>query len=265
MFYHTLSPFLVRIYGNFGIRWYSLVYVVGFIALYYLLRYLARKKHIKNLKVEQVDGLIVWIILGIVIGARLFHCFGFEASYYLSNPIACLQIWKGGLAFHGAIIGLAAALLIYSGKYNVKFYELADAICLFAPIMLFFGRIANFINGELYGTITNAGWCVDYSKNTHLPFVPDGCRHPSQLYEALKNLFMFGIFFLVYKKDNKRKLFGTGFYLWLFVGLYGILRFFITFYRDEPAILGLGISQSQHNSGIMFVIGAIMLFRLFKK
>jgi phosphatidylglycerol:prolipoprotein diacylglycerol transferase len=267
MLYHTLSPFLWHISGDFGIRWYSLAYIAGFIITFFVLRHFADKKLIKGLTRENLDTLIIYLILGVIIGARFFHVFVYEPAYYFANPADMIKIWQGGLSFHGGLVGVALALWLFTRKYKVKFFELADIIVIPLGIFLMLGRIANFINGELYGTVTNVSWCVDYSKNQYIYSPPEGCRHPTQLYEAGKNLFMAAVLFLLYRRDKKlkKKRIGTGFYSFLFLIMYGTLRFFITFYRDEPAVLGTGISEAQWLCVAMIAIGTFFLLRMRRK
>jgi phosphatidylglycerol:prolipoprotein diacylglycerol transferase len=267
MWYHNINPFLLRIYGDIGIRWYSLAYVLGFLALYFILRTVARKKSIKNLTEAAIDPLLLYLIIGVVVGARFFHVFVFEPAYYFAHPGQILMIWQGGLSFHGGLVGVAIALWLFSRKYKIKFLELSDLIAIPLGLFLMLGRIANFINGELYGTITNVSWCVDYSKSQFLLYPPEGCRHPTQLYEAGKNLLIFGILYGLYSHDikHKKNKLGTGFYSGLFLVLYGILRFFITFLRDEPTVLRTGISEAQFLCLGMIIVGGWLLIRMRRK
>ena len=260
---HNISPYIIRIWGDFGIRWYSLVYILGFIGLYYFYIWLAKNGKIKNLTPALVDRLIIFLVLGIILGARFFHTFVFEPSYYLSHPVDILKIWHGGLSFHGGLIGGLLAGWIFARKYKIRLLELADGSAIIVGLFLGLGRIANFINGELYGKITDVSWCVDYSKSQYLVNPPDGCRHPSQIYETIYSFFIAGVQYFLFRRDEKRqtKRFGTGFYFYLFITLYGILRFLTTFTRDEPAILGTGIAEAQWFSLFMFIIGAILLIR----
>lgn len=265
MFYHNISPFIFRIYGDFGIRWYGLIYVIGFIGMYFFLRHLSRKKLIKNLSDAALDRFIIYLIVGIIIGARFFHVFVFEPSYYLAHPSDMIKIWQGGLSFHGGLLGGMLAAWLFCRKYKVKFMELADATGIIAGLFLGLGRIANFINGELYGKVTTVSWCVDYSQSQYIVNPPEGCRHPSQIYEVIYSFFIFCVLSFAYAKDKGKKLFGTGLFFWSFISLYGILRFFTTFTRDEPGILGTPIAEAQYFSAIMFVVGSVLFFMTVRK
>lgn len=262
---HNISPFILRISSDFGIRWYGLIYVIGFIGLYLFLRHLARKKIIKNLSDAALDGFIIYLIVGIIVGARFFHVFVFEPGYYFSHPSDMIKIWQGGLSFHGGLVGGIIAAMLFCKKNKVKFLELADATGIIAGLFLGLGRIANFINGELYGKITTVSWCVDYSQSQYIANPPEGCRHPSQIYEFFYSIFIFGVLSVAYAKDKGKKLFGTGIFFWAFIGLYGILRFLVTFTRDEPGILGTPIAEAQYFSFIMFVTGSILFYRTLQK
>ena len=183
MFYHNINPVLVSL-GPFDIRYYGLVYAVGFLVSYFLLRWIAKKGKINNLTSDRADILILYLILGAVIGARVLLFVFYYPATFITNPLEVLMIWNGGMSFHGGLIGAAGAGLLFCRKYKVSFYQLGDFLVLPLAFFLFIGRIANYINGELVGTMTSAPWCVVFRGY-------EGCRHPSQLYEALKNLAIF--------------------------------------------------------------------------
>lgn len=258
MFINNINPVLLNL-GPFEIRYYGLVYALGFIAAYLLLLGIAKKRAIKNLTVKNVDILIIYFILGLVIGARLLLFVFYHPATLITNPLEVFMLWHGGMSFHGGLIGAAVAGLLFCRKHKVSFYQLGDLLVLPAALFLFFGRIANFINSELYGNITipdSTPWCVVFKR------VDDYCRHPSQLYEALKNLIIFiTLSILYFNKEIKRKL-KDGVIFWLFVLLYGGLRFIITFWRDDPRWLGLSIGQ--YFSLVMVIASIIFLFRIIK-
>lgn len=252
MYTHNLSPFLIQFSDNFGIRWYSLVYLLGFLSIYLLLKNKKSEVWIKNWKTEYVDSLVTWTFLGMLIGARLMHVLMELLSntsighYYLTNPLNVFFVWQGGLSFHGALFGMVFAVWKFSKKYKVKFYDIADFLVIPTALFLVFGRIANFINGEMIGTVTNVKWCINYS-------FAEACRHPTVLYEAVKNIF---IFVLLY---NLRKLkLPKGTLFWTFITTYGLIRFFLMYLRDE-AIVFVGLTLSQVFSGIMFLVGSYFL------
>jgi len=247
MFIHSINPILISIFG-LEVRYYGLVYVIGFLlALFILLN--QRKK--LNLSKDEVYDFIFYSVIFIIICARLFEILFYQPSYYFSNPLQMLMIWKGGLSFHGGLVGIIIWILIFTKRRKLKFYDLSDILVIPAALILSIGRIANFINGELVGRITNVSWAVKFPGY-------EGYRHPSQIYEALKNMLIFFVLFFL-RNRNLRK----GTLTWLFVFLYGILRFLIEFVK-EPTSLILGIPTGQLLSLIMVIIGGYFLFRKWK-
>jgi len=259
MFIHNLNPVFLHI-GPLQIRYYGLVFALGFLIAYLIFRHIAKKGHIKNLTSQRSEELIIWLVIGIIVGARLGHFLFWDISTFWTNPLQVFRIWQGGLSFHGGLIAGFPTLYWFCKKYNIKFWQIADVLGILASFALFLGRIANFINAELVGHITNASWGVNFNNeqvNGELVY-----RHPSQLYESVKNLFNFVVLFSLYQKNLITKKFPDGFIAWLFVTLYGLLRFITNFWRYDT--LYFGLSMGQWLSGIMFIVGCIMLFRLHK-
>ncbi|MFH1649805.1 MAG: prolipoprotein diacylglyceryl transferase [Candidatus Woesearchaeota archaeon] len=256
MIVHNISPVLLQL-GPLAIRWYGLIYMLGFVLGYLWLRHAASKKWVKGLTKDNAESYIVYLLLGVVLGARLFEVFVYHPAYYLANPVLIPQVWLGGLSFHGGLVGAAFVTWLFIRKHKIQFYDLADLLVIPAALALGLGRIANFINGEIPGILSNLSWCV-----TSYPDHPtiEGCRHPVVLYESLKNLFMAIVLYLLYMRREKLP---KGFIFWSFVSMYGFLRFFITFLRDEPHVL-LGLNMGQVLSFIMLVLGVTMLFFLWK-
>jgi phosphatidylglycerol---prolipoprotein diacylglyceryl transferase len=213
MFIHNIDPVLISI-GTLEIRYYGLVYSLGFLLVYFLLRYFNDKKMI-NIDHEKIDTLIMYLMVGLIIGARLFEVIFWEPSYYFSDMRRILYIHQGGLSFHGGLFGVLLAGYLFCKKYKFNFFELADIISIPAALMLAFGRIANFINGELPGRISNVSWCVKFPDY-------DGCRHPSQLYGAIKRFLIFFWLFFILKKKFK----------------HGFI-FIVDFFRDNTLHFGL--------------------------
>jgi len=236
MFYHNINPTLITL-GPLEIRYYGLIFALAFLIAYFFL-----KKH-KFKKQDHLESLIIYLIIGVIIGSRLFEVIFYNLPYYLTNPIKIIAIWQGGLSFHGGITGAAIALYLFTRKYKYNFLKLADLIAIPAALALCFGRIANFINAELYGRVTSIPWAVKFPN-------AEGFRHPSQLYEATKNLLIF--FILLFKNKNKP---GNTFALFLI--LYSTLRFFIEFVR-EPQILIGPLTMGQLLSIPLFIIGIIL-------
>ncbi|MBW2990969.1 prolipoprotein diacylglyceryl transferase [Candidatus Woesearchaeota archaeon] len=255
MFIHNINPVLVSV-GPFDIRYYGLVYAVGFLVSYFLLRWIAKKGKIKNLTPDRADIFIIYLILGAIIGARVLLFVFYHPATLITDPLEVLRIWQGGMSFHGGLIGAVIGGLLFCKKHKIKFYQVGDFLVLPLAFFLFIGRIANFINGELVGTVTNVKWCVVFKDY-------DGCRHPSQLYEAAKNLLIFFVLSVMYFKENLKNKLKDGIIFWSFVLMYGVLRFIITFWRDDPRFFGL--SGGQYLSLVMVILGIVFLFRIIRK
>ncbi|MBI2548130.1 prolipoprotein diacylglyceryl transferase [Candidatus Woesearchaeota archaeon] len=249
MFYHNIDPVLVNL-GPLQIRYYGLVYVFGILVAYVMLRSLSKKQEIKNITEENLLDFMIYLTLAVIVGGRLGFFLFYNLGSFLENPLELFYLWHGGMSFHGALIGVAIAGYLFCRKYKVDFYELADILVIPAALALAFGRIANFINAELIGTVTTVPWCVQYQG-------VEGCRHPSQLYESLKNLFIFGILFWTWKSKNLPK----GLRFWLFIWLYGVLRFITNFWRDDPRIL-FGISTGQYFSLVMAIVATVFIYKI---
>jgi len=242
-------------FGGFGIRWYAIAYLVGLLAGWYLLR--REASHIGSpLRLETVDILLNYVLFGIIVGGRLGYILFYNSAYYLAHPLAMLRIWEGGMAFHGALLGIAIAVLIMAKRHHVPFFLLTDRIALVVPIGLFFGRLSNFINGELYGRVTDVPWAMVFPNSDGQP------RHPSQLYEAGLEGLLLGVIMLM--------LWGRG---WLhqhgrvtgvLLAGYGVARSMIEFVREPDAQIGLlldSVSMGQLLSVPMIIFGAYLIMR----
>lgn len=250
MFVNNIDPILFSV-GGLEVRYYGLVYIIGFLLAYYILIKAVEKNKI-NLTKNDIYDLIFYLILGVIIGARLFEVIFYHPAYYINNPLQIFAIWRGGLSFHGGLIGSVLVGFWFCNKKKIRFYELADILVLPLAFALFLGRLANFTNHELVGRITNVSWAVKFRGYEKF-------RHPSQIYEALKNLF---IFFILFNLRNKK--FKSGTIFWLFLLMYSFLRFFIEFFR-QPDTLYLGIPLGQLLSFVSFFIALFMLYKINKK
>lgn len=252
-FTYNLNPALFSI-GGLEIRYYGLVYVLGFIVAFFYLRYLVDRKKL-DLDRDELYDLIFYNILGVFVGSRLFHCLVWERSYYLAQPIKILYFWEGGMAYHGGLLGVALATYLFWRRRRIRervsFARLGDCLSVPAVFALALGRISNFINGELPGTVTNVSWCVNFPR-------AEGCRHPQVLYAALKRFIILGWLIFLERKRHK-----DGFVLWNMITLFGLGRLFIDFFRDDPRWLGL--TMGQHLSLIMLVLGVIVLLKYYRK
>lgn len=253
MFEHNINPVLLKI-GIFEIRYYGLIFVLSFLIAYFILVYLAKERKLK-LNKEDIADLILYLIISIVIGSRLFYVIFYNLKFYLSNPLQIFAVWHGGLSFHGGLIGAIIGALFFCKKKKISFYEIADIVVIPAALGLALGRIGNFINGELYGRITNLPWAVKFKD-------AEGFRHPSQLYESLKNFIILGILWFIRNKNLPK-----GFLFWSFVTMYSCLRFFVEFFREPDMQLGFiiyNLTMGQILCIITFFIGIYSLFRLKK-
>lgn len=253
MFTHTINPVLLEL-GPFEIRYYGLIFVLGFIIAYFLLIHLAKKREL-NLNREDIADFFLYLIVGIILGSRIFYVILYNLPYYLANPLEIIAIWHGGLSFHGGLIGAVIAGFYFCKRKKIDFYEIADIIVIPLALGLALGRLGNFINGELYGRITNIPWAVKF------PDAP-GFRHPSQIYESFKNLLIFFTLWTI--KDKK---FPKGFLFWLFVIMYSALRFIIEFFRQPDEQLGfiIGLTMGQILSIVMFFVGLVFMYKIYKK
>jgi phosphatidylglycerol:prolipoprotein diacylglycerol transferase len=260
MFINNINPILVSI-GPLSVRYYGLVYAFGFLLGYFFLKYSITHKRLKMTE-DQLDIFMIWLIIGSIFMARIFEVFIYNLPSYINNPIEMLRIWNGGLSTQGGLVGAIIVTYIFCKKYKVHFYDIADLAIIPTTFVLFLGKLANYTNSELYGTITNplsVPWCVIFQK------VDTYCRHPVQIYEAIAVLILFGILVLVYIKSLKsthKKQHMNGNIFWLFMLLYSVLRFVITFLRDEPLYAGLNVGQWL--SLVIILISAIFLWNIWK-
>ncbi|AEA33937.1 prolipoprotein diacylglyceryl transferase [Hippea maritima] len=247
--YPNINPNIIS-FNGIHLRWYGLAYALGFIA-----GYLYLNKKLKKLRIDGLmDDVLLYAVLGVIIGGRVGYVLIYNLPYYLKHPIEVLFIWRGGMSFHGGLVGTAVAGILLAKKYNISFYDIADEAVVIAPIGLFLGRIANFINDELWGRPSDLPWAVAFPTGGFIP------RHPSQLYEAFfEGLVLFLILFFARDKlINKR-----GVLFWLFVLLYGFFRFFIEFTREPDPQLGFifGLTMGQWLCLIMIAISIIELLK----
>ncbi len=251
MFINNFDPVALEIF-SLEIRWYSLAYIFGIIVGWIL----AKKLLIQDIEVKnKFDDYLTYLIIGIILGGRFGYIFIYNLSFYINNPLDIFKIWQGGMSFYGGLIGVILASIFFAKKNNQNPFLYLDIVALVAPIGLFFGRIANFINSELYGTITNVPWSVTFVKVDNLP------RHPSQLYEALlEGLFLF-LLLIFFKNKFSDK---PGVISGLFLIIYSIFRFIVEFYRVPDEQLGyifLNFTMGQVVS-LIFAISGLILFYL---
>jgi len=249
MFINNFDPVALEIF-SLEIRWYSLAYIFGILFGWIL----AKKLFIQNIEIKnKFDDYITYLILGIILGGRLGYIFIYNFNFYLTNPLDIFKIWQGGMSFHGGLIGIIFASIIFAKKNNQNPFLYMDIVALVAPIGIFFGRIANFINSELYGLTTNVPWAVTFIQVDNLP------RHPSQLYEALLEGLVLYLILIYYRNRFSNK---PGLISGLFLIFYSIFRFIVEFYRVPDEQLGyvfLNLTMGQLIS-LMFMLSGVILF-----
>ena len=239
--------------GPLEIRWYGVVYVLGFLLAAW---WLQKNKEELNLTKEQVWDFIFYLILGVLIGSRLFMIF-WNPQVYLLRPWNLLFIWQGGMSFHGGFAGVVIAGYWYCKKNRLNFWKVADIVSIPAIFALALGRVANFINGELWGRVTTSSWGIIF-ENAPLVDGVNQPRHPSTLYAAAKRFAIFGyLLFLTFKKEFK-----PGFIFWNFVFFEGLGRIIVDFYRDNQLFLNLSLGQW---FSLMMVVISLYAFNKFYK
>lgn len=226
MNYHFIDPIIFQV-GFLQVRWYGLMYVVGFVLGGYLLKKLADEKF-WPLPKEKIDNFITSIIIGMFLGARFAYVFIYNWDYYSQNLGDILSVWKGGLSFHGAVFGMCIATWIFARKNNLHFFQIADSMAVAGSQGLFFGRMGNFINGELFGRVTDSWAGIIFPEGGPFP------RHPSQLYEGvLEGIILFIILFAIHKRQRFYGVCSAA-----FLAGYGIFRFIVEFFREPDSQLG---------------------------
>ena len=256
MFTHNLEPVLLDL-GFMAIRWYSLAYIAGILIGWWLGKKIIIKKFQntdQKFNLEDFDDLITWLIVSIVLGGRIGYIIFYNPIYYILNPFDIVKIWEGGMSFHGALIGIVIGTYLFSRKKKISPFLLLDVVACVSPIGIFFGRIANFINAELVGKITNVSWSVIFPTIDMLP------RHPSQLYEALLEGI---VLFLILNTILITKNYKIGTCSFLFLIFYGFFRIIAEFFREPDSQIGYFFdlfSMGTILSSLMIFTGIIIFY-----
>jgi phosphatidylglycerol---prolipoprotein diacylglyceryl transferase len=251
----SIDPVLVEI-GPFAIRWYALAYIFGLILGWQYVKWLVRRPGWR-LEPVDVDDLLLYVTLGVVLGGRIGYILFYRPGFYLWHPLDALAVWEGGMSFHGGALGVIAAILLFAWRRNRPTLEIADAVCATVPIGLFLGRIANFVNGELFGRTTDVPWGVIFPRGGPEP------RHPSQLYEAaLEGVLLFAVVsWLAWqprRPEHEGRIAGA------FLVGYGLARSFAELFREPDAHLGYfvgGMTMGQILCLPMIAAGLFLLVR----
>ena len=250
---HNINPIMFELF-SIKLYWYGFMYALSFIIIDYLIVTASKNKKI-ILSKDQAEKFTIVILIFAILGGRIGYILFYDFNYYSSNIIKVFYLWEGGMSFHGGLIGVAAGVFYLANQNTLKFFEIADIVCLYAPIGLFFGRVGNFINSELYGIKTSGSWGVVF------PVIDSYPRHPSMLYEALlEGMILFIILFII----NQKKVF-AGIISGYFLLFYGIFRFFVEFVRLPDAHIGYiyydWVTMGQLLTIPMLVIGLILINR----
>jgi len=255
------DPVLVQL-GPFAIRWYALAYVAGILLGWRYAVSMVRNPKLwayraPPMSVDQIDDLILWVTLGVIVGGRLGHVLFYTPTLIWTDPIEIVKVWNGGMSFHGGGLGVLLALTIFAWRNKLDLWRVGDLVAAAVPIGLFFGRIANFINGELWGRPTDLPWGVVF------PGAGPEARHPSQLYEAaLEGLLLFAVLRWAthgLKLTNRR-----GVVMGIFAAGYGLIRFSLEAVREPDAYLPdfpLGLTMGMMLSAPMIVFGLVLIWR----
>lgn len=251
-----IDPIAVEI-GPLAIRWYGISYIVGIALAWLLLRWRARSR--QNWNDDQVSDLVVYCAFGAVLGGRLGYILFYQLSGYLADPISIFKVWEGGMSFHGGLIGVLVAIGLFARKIDKGYFQVADFMAPVVPVGLFFGRIANFINSELWGAPTDKPWGVIF------PTADDMPRHPSQLYEAfLEGLILFLILWFFSRSERPLRAVSG-----LFLIGYGCFRFLVEFVREPDAHIGYmafgWLTRGQLLSLPMIIFGLVLLVLAYQQ
>ncbi len=259
----TVDPVLVSI-GPFAIRWYALAYIGGILLGWFYARALIRAERLWGgkppLTLDDIDDFILWVTLGIILGGRFGYVLFYNPAHFAANPLEILELWSGGMSFHGGFLGCVAAVMLFGWKRNIRILSLGDLTCAVAPIGLFLGRLANFINAELWGRATDVPWAMVFPGAGPLP------RHPSQLYEAaLEGLVLFVVLYLLIRSGALRR---PGLILGAFALGYSLARSFSEFFREPDALIGFlwgGMTMGMLLSIPLALAGIILIAQAMRR
>jgi len=252
----SIDPVFLRL-GPLEFRWYGLMYILGFLAAFFIIKAQTKKRSI-DLSSETLSDIVFMIALGIVLGGRAGYILFYNFAWYLSHPLKVFAVWEGGMSFHGGIIGGIIAGIYIFRKNRLDLWTMADIVALTIPVGLGLGRLGNFINGELYGRVTDRSWGIIFPTGGNLP------RHPSQLYEA----FLEGFVLLLLAWGVSRTAPPKSVVFWTVICGYGLFRFCVEFFREPDQQLGFlwgGATMGQLLSLPMFILGAIMIIRGYRR
>jgi len=256
--YPEIDPVLIQL-GPFAIRWYALAYIAGLVIGWQIMKRVCQQPPVV-LTPTKIDDFLLWAALGVIIGGRLGFVLFYKPGFYLANPLAALTLWEGGMAFHGGLLGVIAAIIAFSWRNKISPFLLSDLVAIVTPIGLFFGRLANFINGELWGRVSDVPWAMVFPRAGPEP------RHPSQIYQAfLEGVVLFVVLLLVWKLiDGRRR---PGLLTGVFCAGYAIARIIGELFREPDAHLRelLPLTMGMLLSLPALAFGAWLIVRAYRR
>ena len=262
MMVHNFSPIFIDL-GFFQIRWYSIAYIFGIALGWWFANKIIKNNAIyknKGVTTKVFDDLVVYLMLGVIIGGRVGYIFFYNLNYYINNFIDSFKLWEGGMSFHGGLIGIIITTIIFSKIKKINFFSLTDIISCVAPLGIFFGRLANFINGELYGKPSSMPWAIIFPATDNIP------RHPSQIYEAILEgiILLIIILFFAFRKNL---IFKKGYISGIFLILYSTFRMFSEIFREPDYHLGYFLNYYSMGTILSFItfISGLLIILYIKK
>lgn len=258
--YPDIKPEIFSI-GPFAVRWYALAYIAGLVIGWQIMRRVCTQAP-KVLSPEKIDDFLLWAALGVILGGRIGYVLFYKPSFFLENPGQIMMLWEGGMSFHGGLLGVITAILAFSFKNGISPFLLSDLVALVTPIGLFFGRIANFINGELWGRPTDVPWAMIFPRGGPFP------RHPSQLYQAtFEGILLFSLVLVVWRfTDGRRR---PGLITGTFCMGYAVARIVGEIFREPDSFLGFILGSDWLTMGMLlslpvFAFGAWLVARAYR-
>jgi phosphatidylglycerol:prolipoprotein diacylglycerol transferase len=258
--YPDIKPEIFSI-GPFAVRWYALAYIAGLVIGWQIMRRICTQPP-KVLSPEKIDDFLLWAALGVILGGRIGYVLFYKPSFFLENPTQIVMLWEGGMSFHGGLLGVITAILAFSFKNGISPFLLSDLVALVTPIGLFFGRIANFINGELWGRPSDVPWAMIFPRGGPMP------RHPSQLYQAaFEGILLFSLVLMVWKfTDGRRR---PGLITGTFCIGYAVARIVGETFREPDSFLGFILGSDWLTMGMLLSLpvlafGAWLVIRAYR-
>ncbi|HEY4169904.1 MAG TPA: prolipoprotein diacylglyceryl transferase [Reyranella sp.] len=258
--YPDIKPEIFSI-GPFAVRWYALAYIAGLVIGWQIMRRVCTQPP-KVLSPEKIDDFLLWAALGVILGGRIGYVLFYKPSFFLENPTQIVMLWEGGMSFHGGLLGVITAILAFSFKSGISPFLLSDLVALVTPIGLFFGRIANFINGELWGRPSDVPWAMIFPRGGPLP------RHPSQLYQAtFEGILLFLLVLVVWRFTDGRK--RPGLITGTFCMGYAVARIVGETFREPDSFLGFILGSDWLTMGMLLSLpvlafGAWLVIRAYR-